>query len=77
MPQAAVGLASLTPRRIAVGRIENAQEERHFLMMAGAGLDAMIVYNIDANLKASLGKVAYWVSGFGQVGRALPERFLV
>jgi YegS/Rv2252/BmrU family lipid kinase len=73
MPQAAVGLASLTPRRIAVGRIENAQEERHFLMMAGAGLDAMIVYNIDANLKASLGKVAYWVSGFGQVGRALPE----
>ena len=42
-------------------------------MMAGAGLDAMIVYNIDAKIKASLGKVAYWVGGFSQFGRALPE----
>ena len=40
-------------------------------MMAGAGLDAMIVYNIDAKIKASLGKVAYWVGGFSQSGRCI------
>lgn len=73
MAQAAANLSSWSPERIAVGRIQNTQEERHFVMMAGAGLDAMIVYNIDAKLKASLGKVAYWVGGFSQVGRALPE----
>jgi diacylglycerol kinase family enzyme len=42
-------------------------------MMAGAGLDAMIVYNIDAQLKARVGKLAYWVGGFSQLGRPLPE----
>jgi diacylglycerol kinase (ATP) len=31
------------------------------------------VYNIDAKLKASLGKVAYWVGGFSQLGQSLPE----
>jgi diacylglycerol kinase family enzyme len=73
MPRAAKRLGELAPARIAVGSIENDREQRYFLMMAGAGLDAMIVYNIDAKLKAAIGKVAYWVGGFGQVGRALPE----
>jgi diacylglycerol kinase family enzyme len=73
MIRAAERLSSLSPERICVGLLENAQEQRHFVMMAGAGLDAMIVYNIDAKIKASLGKVAYWVGGFSQFGRALPE----
>ena len=30
----------------------------------------MIVYNIDAKLKAMIGKVAYWIGGFGQFGRS-------
>ena len=72
MARAAKNLARLVPARIAVGLIENDQEQRHFLLMAGAGLDALIVYNIDAKLKAAIGKVAYWIGGFGQVGRSLP-----
>jgi diacylglycerol kinase (ATP) len=73
MPSAAKRLGDLVPARIAVGSIENDREQRYFLMMAGAGLDAMIVYNIDAKLKAAIGKVAYWIGGFGHVGRSLPE----
>lgn len=59
--------------RISVGLLRNVAEERYFLMMAGAGLDAMIVYHIDAGLKARIGKAAYWLGGFGQLGRPLPE----
>ncbi|MEP6534426.1 MAG: diacylglycerol kinase family protein [Bryobacteraceae bacterium] len=68
-------LHTLLPRKIAVGRLTQAGEHdgRHFILMAGAGLDAMIVYQIDAGLKAALGKVAYWVAGFRQVGRRLAE----
>ena len=73
MARAARKIGDLVPARIAVGSIENESEQRYFLLMAGAGLDAMIVYNIDAKLKALVGKVAYWVGGFGQFGRSLPE----
>ena len=66
-------IGDLVPARIAVGSIENDRSSDTFLLMAGAGLDAMIVYNIDAKLKALIGKVAYWVGGFGQFGRSLPE----
>jgi diacylglycerol kinase family enzyme len=41
--------------------------------MAGVGLDAMVVYNINAAVKARLGKIAYWIAGFSQVGKKLPE----
>ena len=70
---AAKALSHLAAVRIGVGLLENGNEQRHFVLMAGAGLDALIVYNIDAKLKASLGKVAYWVGGFSQLGRSLPE----
>jgi diacylglycerol kinase (ATP) len=73
MIRAAEKLGGLVPARIAVGSIENELEQRYFLLMAGAGLDALIVYNIDAKLKAAMGKVAYWIGGFGQIGRSLPE----
>ena len=71
--RAAETLETWLPQRIAAGRIENAHEQRHFLLMAGAGLDAMIVYSIDAQLKKRLGKVAYWITGLSQLGKALPE----
>ena len=61
------------PERVSVGLLSNAVEERYFLMMAGAGLDAMILYNIDAALKARIGKAAYWLAGFSQLGKTLPE----
>ena len=71
--RAAHKLETCVPERVSVGLLRNEAEERHFLMMAGAGLDAMIVYNIDAALKARIGKAAYWVGGFSQLGRPLPE----
>ena len=73
MIDAADQLESCVPARISVGLLQNQVEERHFLLMAGIGLDALIVYNIDARLKARIGKAAYWLAGFSQFGKALPE----
>jgi diacylglycerol kinase family enzyme len=73
MVRAAEMLGSHHPERISVGMIATGQQERHFMLMAGAGLDALIVYNIDVRLKRQIGKAAYWVGGFGQLGRPLPE----
>ena len=75
---AARQLCESRPCRIALGRvsadIENASPEirkrgRYFLMMAGAGLDAAIIYELDLSLKQKLGKLAYWHGGFRQLGR--------
>ena len=42
-------------------------EQRSFLCMAGAGLDADIVCHVNLDLKAALGKLAYYIGGFSQV----------
>lgn len=74
LPAAAERIRDYVPLRIALGRLEaTGQDPRLFLLMAGIGLDAMIVYNVSAGLKARLGKAAYWVAGFSHVGRPLPE----
>lgn len=63
--------------RIPVGKIVTASEgERYFLMMAGAGFDARMVHAVSPEMKRNLGKFAYWVAGFSQIGRNL-EQFLV
>jgi len=41
--------------------------------MAGVGLDARIVYELDASLKSRIGKLAYWHGGFRQLGRPVPR----
>jgi diacylglycerol kinase family enzyme len=41
--------------------------------MAGAGLDAEIVYRINLDLKAAAGKLAYYLGGFAQVFRPIYE----
>ncbi len=41
--------------------------------MAGVGLDARIVYELDLDLKGKLGKLAYWHGGFRQFGRPVPR----
>jgi diacylglycerol kinase family enzyme len=46
---------------------------RLFLCMGGAGLDARIVRLVDPKVKSALGKFAYWVYAFKQVGHRLPE----
>jgi diacylglycerol kinase family enzyme len=67
-------LGEFRPQRISVGRLTcDGGVERHFLLMAGIGLDAHIVYNINGPLKARIGKLAYWVAGWSLLGRRLTE----
>lgn len=73
---AAARLADCVPCRISVGRVTFPRPDtqpRYFLLMAGAGLDAQVVYRVSAPLKARLGKIAYWIAGFSLAGRKLDE----
>jgi diacylglycerol kinase family enzyme len=59
-------------RRIAVGRLSlSSGERRHFLAMAGVGLDARVIDCVNPALKKATGKFAYWVAGFRQIFRRL------
>ncbi len=71
--RAARRISQCVPERIAVGLLKNHLGERHFLLMAGAGLDAKIVYEVSARLKAAVGKLAYWLAGFGGMTRRLEQ----
>ncbi len=72
--KAATQISGLEPCRIAVGALQlGDSRERNFVCMTGAGLDAEIVYRLNLDLKAVAGKLAYYVSGFGQVLRPLRE----
>lgn len=71
--KAASRISTWQPFRIAVGRLRIGAETRIFLCMAGAGLDAEIVSRVDAKLKVSIGKFAYYIGSFGQVFRPLTE----
>ena len=75
LERAAARLRESRPHRISVGHLtcDNGSVSRHFLMMAGIGLDAHIVYNVSAPLKARAGKVAYWIAGWAFLGRKLEE----
>jgi len=64
----------LVQERISVGFLQTAEgQSRYFAMMAGIGLDAHIVVNVDLELKKKLGKLAYWIGGFAQLGQKFPE----
>jgi diacylglycerol kinase (ATP) len=75
LERASESIDACVQERVAVGRLSRGVDDpgRHFLMMAGAGLDAEIVYRLNLKLKDALGKVAYWLGGFANVGRRLPE----
>jgi diacylglycerol kinase (ATP) len=68
-------LNEFRPYRISVGHVtcEGGARGRHFLLMAGVGLDAHIVYQVSLPLKARTGKLAYWIAGWGMLGRRLAE----
>ena len=67
-------IPNMVPRRIAVGRfVPEVGAARHFLLMAGAGMDAAIVMKVDPVLKRKFGKLAYWAAGFAATGQALPQ----
>lgn len=73
MARVAESILDLMPVRISTGLLRMGNQKRTFLCMAGAGLDAEIVCNVDLDLKASIGKLAYYIGGFGQVFRPLTE----
>ncbi len=67
-------VGDLRPERVAAGQVRCAGvPPRHFLAMAGVGLDAHIVYKMSADTKKNWGKLAYWAGGFGQLSRTLEE----
>ena len=74
---AAASLDEWVEERVAVGRLVTgsgaAESSRDFLLMAGAGLDADIVYHLALGVKSALGKAAYWMGGFAKLGSRLPE----
>jgi diacylglycerol kinase (ATP) len=75
LEKAARELTHCRAQPISVGRLHasGAGGPRHFLLMAGVGLDARIVYHLSAPLKSKLGKVAYWASAIKLIGRELEE----
>jgi len=74
MLAAAQAVFHMAPTRIAIGMLRlGSFEQRSFLCMAGAGLDADIVCHINLDLKAALGKLAYYIGGFAQALRPLTE----
>jgi len=74
--RAASQLLNAVPARVSVGALDRPAHgtapasRRYFLLMAGIGLDALIVYDLDLALKARFGKLAYWHGGFRNMGRA-------
>jgi diacylglycerol kinase family enzyme len=68
-------LGELRPKRISVGHLtcDGGAVSRHFLLMAGVGLDAHVVHRVNAALKARTGKFAYWVAGWSLLGKRLAE----
>jgi len=75
LERAAERLSELRPRRISLGHVtcDGGRVSRHFLLMAGIGLDAHIVYRVNAGLKARAGKLAYWLAGWSLLGKRLAE----
>lgn len=66
-------LAESSPRRIALGLLKSSAAERYFVMMAGVGYDARLVYKLSVPLKNRVGKLAYWLTAFADFGRSVDE----
>ena len=74
-PEKAAGLVSnLEPHSITIGSLRTSETvHRTFICMAGIGLDADVISRLNLDFKAAAGKLAYYVSGFAQIWRTLPE----
>ncbi len=69
-------LGECVPVRVPLGVLRSEPDPaapRYFLLMAGVGFDAHIVYRLNLPLKAKAGQVAYWVSSFREFFRRLDE----
>jgi len=73
--KAARRLQDCVPVRVPLGvlRCEPPSEPRYFLLMAGVGFDAHIVYRLNLPLKAKMGQLAYWIGSFREFLRRLDE----
>jgi len=70
IPKAAQKLIHGEVKEIALGLatpLEQPEQKKYFLSVAGAGPDGMIVYSLDLRLKARFGVLAYWWQGARQV----------
>ena len=73
--EAARRLPDSEPHRLSLGRLCRAGGPpggRYFLLMAGAGVDAHVVYTLHPGLKARLGIVAYFLAVAAEVWRHKP-----
>jgi diacylglycerol kinase (ATP) len=58
---------------LAIDELKNTR--RYFLLMAGIGLDAAVVNQVNPRLKKHLGRGAFWLTGFGQLANWHPASF--
>ncbi len=56
---------------------ETTNESRHFVLMAGIGLDASVVRGVQPSLKKRIGKGAFWISGLSHLATWNPRPFTV
>ena len=54
---------------------ETTNERRHFVLMAGIGLDASVVRRVQPSLKRRIGKGAFWLSGLSHLATWDPRPF--
>src|SRR5215213_11879175 len=54
---------------------ETTNETRHFVLMAGIGLDASVVRGVQPSLKKRIGKGAFWISGLSHLATWNPRPF--
>jgi diacylglycerol kinase (ATP) len=64
-------------RTICLGLVinETTNESRHFVLMAGIGLDASVVKRVQPSLKKRIGKGAFWISGLSHLATWNPQPF--
>ena len=56
---------------------ETTNESRHFVLMAGIGLDASVVGRVQPKLKRRIGKGAFWISGLSHLADWNPQPFIL
>jgi diacylglycerol kinase family enzyme len=75
--QAVAVVAKGKSREIYLGLMtdETTNQSRHFVLMAGIGLDASVVEGVQPSLKKRIGKGAFWLSGLSHLANWNPQPF--